>query len=68
MGPLLPVCGHWLARRSIMQFLLHLSVLGLALSSQFFPYTTEAPKRVVFQHTIRTAGTKASNKDVQCFA
>ncbi|PON82841.1 hypothetical protein TorRG33x02_214150 [Trema orientale] len=55
VGPLLPVCGHWLARRSIMHFLLHLSVLGLALSSQFFPYTTAAPKRVVFQHTILTA-------------
>ncbi|XP_030496880.2 uncharacterized protein LOC115712690 isoform X1 [Cannabis sativa] len=54
VGPLLPVCGHWLARHSIMQFLLHLSVLALALSSQFFPYTTAAPKRAVFQHTLRT--------------
>ncbi|EXC06150.1 Endoplasmic reticulum metallopeptidase 1 [Morus notabilis] len=54
VGPLLPVCGHWLARRSIMQFLLHLTILGLALSSQFFPYTKAAPKRVVFQHTFLT--------------
>ncbi|KAJ1401969.1 Peptidase M28 [Sesbania bispinosa] len=31
-------------------------VFALALSSQFFPYTMYAPKRVVFQHTIRTSG------------
>lgn len=65
VGPLLPVCGHWLARRSIMQFLLHLTILGLALSSQFFPYTKAAPKRVVFQHTFLTTGTKASNSSVK---
>ncbi|XP_027097684.2 endoplasmic reticulum metallopeptidase 1 [Coffea eugenioides] len=56
VGPLLPVVGQWLARSSIMQFLLHGSILALALSSQFFPYSTDAPKRVIFQHTIRTAG------------
>jgi len=55
-GPLMPICGHWLARSSILQFLLQLSVFGLALSSQFFPYTTSAPKRIVFQHTFHTAG------------
>ncbi|XP_015572239.3 endoplasmic reticulum metallopeptidase 1 [Ricinus communis] len=55
VGPLVPICGHWLARSSIMQFLLHVSVLALALSSQFFPYSNTAPKRVVFQHTIVTA-------------
>ncbi|KAL9679822.1 hypothetical protein QQ045_017692 [Rhodiola kirilowii] len=56
MGPLIPVCGHWLARKSILKFLLHLTVLSLALSSQFFPYSSEAPKRVVFQHTLVTSG------------
>ncbi|KAF7813617.1 endoplasmic reticulum metallopeptidase 1 isoform X1 [Senna tora] len=56
LGPLLPICGHWLARKSILQILLHLSVLALALSSQFFPYSMSAPKRVVFQHTFHTAG------------
>ncbi|KAG5015281.1 hypothetical protein AAZX31_08G100500 [Glycine max] len=55
-GPLMPICGHWLARSSILQFLLHLSVFALALSSQFFPYTMSAPKRIVFQHTFHTAG------------
>ncbi|XP_027341973.1 endoplasmic reticulum metallopeptidase 1 isoform X2 [Abrus precatorius] len=55
-GPLMPVCGRWLARSSILQFLLHLSVFALALSSQFFPYTVSAPKRIVFQHTFHTAG------------
>ncbi|GLT48038.1 hypothetical protein SLA2020_216800 [Shorea laevis] len=56
VGPLIPVCGNWLARSSILQFLLHLSVLAMALSSQFFPYSTAAPKRVVFQHTFQTSG------------
>lgn len=58
VGPLIPICGHWLARSSILKFLLQLSVLALALSSQFFPYSIAAPKRVVFQHTFLTAGTK----------
>ncbi|XP_027191959.1 uncharacterized protein [Cicer arietinum] len=56
VGPLMPICGHWLARSSILRFLLHLSMLALAISSQFFPYSTTAPKRIVFQHTFRTAG------------
>ncbi|KAI4343381.1 hypothetical protein L6164_010736 [Bauhinia variegata] len=56
VGPIVPICSHWLARSSIMQFLLHLTVFALALSSQFFPYSTFAPKRVVFQHTFRTEG------------
>ncbi|KAL5055448.1 hypothetical protein RYX36_036130 [Vicia faba] len=56
VGPLIPICGHWLARSSIVRFLLHLSVLALALSPQFFPYSMSAPKRIVFQHTFRTAG------------
>ncbi|XP_021630979.1 endoplasmic reticulum metallopeptidase 1 isoform X3 [Manihot esculenta] len=54
VGPLIPICGRWLARSSIIQFLLHISVLALALSSQFFPYSNTAPKRVVFQHTVVT--------------
>ncbi|XP_021899641.1 endoplasmic reticulum metallopeptidase 1, partial [Carica papaya] len=55
-GPLIPVCGHWLARASILKFFLHLCVLVLALSLQFFPYSRDAPKRVVFQHTYVTGG------------
>ncbi|XP_068664506.1 uncharacterized protein [Aristolochia californica] len=55
VGPLLPVVGHWLARSTIVKFLLHFSVLALALASQFFPYSEEAPKRVVLQHTFFTA-------------
>ncbi|KAJ6313123.1 hypothetical protein OIU76_011262 [Salix suchowensis] len=54
VGPLIPVCSHWLARFSILQLLLHVSVLALALSSQCFPYSNLAPKRVVFQHTLVT--------------
>ncbi|XP_068326281.1 uncharacterized protein [Pyrus communis] len=55
VGPLIPICGRWLARSSILQVLLHISVLGLALSSQFFPYSVDAPKRILFQHTFLTA-------------
>lgn len=54
VGPLIPICGHWLARSSILKFLMHLSVLAMALSSQFFPYSVSAPKRVVFQHSLVT--------------
>lgn len=61
VGPVIPICGHWLARSSIFQLLLHLTVLALALSSQFFPYSTDAPKRVVFQHTFLTAGTEVAS-------
>nr|XP_043638114.1 endoplasmic reticulum metallopeptidase 1 isoform X2 [Erigeron canadensis] len=54
VGPILPVISNWLARSSIVQFLLHTSVIALALASQFFPYSTDAPKRVVLQHTVVT--------------
>ncbi|KAE9603054.1 putative peptidase M28 [Lupinus albus] len=56
VGPLMPICDGWLARLSILQFLLHFTVFSLAISCQFFPYATSAPKRIVFQHTIRTSG------------
>ncbi|KAK7246987.1 hypothetical protein RIF29_41861 [Crotalaria pallida] len=56
VGPLMAICGRRLARPSILQFLVHFSVFSLAISSQFFPYTVSAPKRIVFQHTVRTAG------------
>ncbi|XP_072972692.1 uncharacterized protein [Typha angustifolia] len=59
VGPVLPVAGHWLSKTSILQCLLQLTVLALALSSQFFPYSTDAPKRVVLQHTYVT--TDANN-------
>ncbi|KAI3452600.1 hypothetical protein Pfo_009264 [Paulownia fortunei] len=54
VGPLLPVVGKWLAKSSIVGFLLHGSVLALAVSSQFFPYSKDAPKRVVLQYTVQT--------------
>ncbi|KAL6505422.1 hypothetical protein OROHE_022801 [Orobanche hederae] len=54
VGPILPVVGKWLARTSIVQFLLHGTVLSLAVSSQFFPYSKDAPKRVILQHTVQT--------------
>ncbi|KAL0408491.1 UNVERIFIED_CONTAM: Endoplasmic reticulum metallopeptidase 1 [Sesamum radiatum] len=56
VGPLLPVVGKWLAKSSIIQFSLHGTVLALAVSSQFFPYSNDAPKRVVLQHSVRTIG------------
>ena len=56
LGPLLPVVSSWLARTAVMQLLLHVSVLALAVSSIFFPYNVDAPKRVVMQHTVLTTG------------
>jgi hypothetical protein len=55
VGPTLPVISQWLARSSIIKFLLQIAVVGLALASQLFPYSTSAPKRVVFQQTFVTA-------------
>lgn len=60
VGPLIPICGRWLAKSSILQFLVHLTILTMAVSSQLFPYSRDAPKRVVFQHTFLTAGSKAT--------
>ncbi|XP_039132919.1 uncharacterized protein LOC120269985 isoform X3 [Dioscorea cayenensis subsp. rotundata] len=56
VGPLMPIAGRWLARSSVLQFLLQFSVIALALSSQFFPYSDAAPKRLVLQHHFVTAG------------
>ncbi|KAH9315251.1 hypothetical protein KI387_023878, partial [Taxus chinensis] len=56
VGPLLPIAGRWLAHSVPMQFLLHFSVVAMALSSLFFPYSVDAPKRVVLQHTFETTG------------
>lgn len=57
VGPLLPVLGRWVARSSVVNLLLQVAVVAMALSSQLFPYSTSAPKRVAFQHTFVTAGT-----------
>lgn len=56
MGPIIPICDRWLAKSSILKFLLHFTVAMLAVSSQFFPYSKDAPKRVVLQHTVFSAG------------
>jgi hypothetical protein len=52
-GPLAPITSHWLST-SILQGVLQLTVVALAISSQLFPYSTGAPKRVVLQHTYVT--------------
>jgi hypothetical protein len=53
-GPLAPVATRWLSKTSILQGLLQITVVALAISSQLFPYSTGAPKRVVLQHTYVT--------------
>ncbi|CAN6197533.1 unnamed protein product [Urochloa humidicola] len=55
-GPLAPVASRWLSKTSILQGLLQATVVALAISSQLFPYSTGAPKRVVLQHTYVTDG------------
>lgn len=56
LGPIIPICDRWLAKSSILKFLLHFTVVMLAVSSQFFPYSKDAPKRVVLQHTFISTG------------
>ncbi|KAJ4884161.1 Zn-dependent exopeptidases superfamily protein [Raphanus sativus] len=56
VGPIIPVCDRWLAKASILKFLLNFTVVMFAVSSQFFPYSKDAPKRVVLQHTVFSAG------------
>ncbi|KAL0701083.1 hypothetical protein Bca4012_057205 [Brassica carinata] len=56
VGPIIPICGRWLAKASILKFLLHFTVVMLAVSSQLFPYSKDAPKRVILQHTFFSAG------------
>ncbi|EEE66994.1 hypothetical protein OsJ_23904 [Oryza sativa Japonica Group] len=53
-GPVTPIASRWLAKTSILHGLLQVTVVGLAISSQLFPYSTGAPKRVVLQHTFVT--------------
>ena len=53
-GPLAPVAGRWLSKTSILHVFLQITVVALAISSQLFPYSTGAPKRVVLQHTFVT--------------
>ncbi|CAD6225992.1 unnamed protein product [Miscanthus lutarioriparius] len=55
-GPLAPVAGRWLSKTSIFHVFLQITVVALAISSQLFPYSTGAPKRVVLQHTFVTDG------------
>eukprot|EP00250_Pteridium_aquilinum_P010242 c19238_g1_i1 orf=238-2940(+) len=56
LGPLMPAIGSWLASPHIVRFLIYISVCAAAVSSQFFPYSPSAPKRVLLQHTINTDG------------
>ncbi|KAL5198256.1 hypothetical protein ABZP36_001768 [Zizania latifolia] len=53
-GPVTPIASRWLAKTSILHVLLQITVVALAISSQLFPYSTGAPKRVVLQHTFVT--------------
>lgn len=61
LGPLIPVIGCWLASPHIIRFLIYLSICGAAISPQFFPYSSSAPKRVLLQHTINTEGNQILN-------
>lgn len=56
LGPLMPTLRRWLASPHIVRFLILLSICAAAISSQFFPYSSSAPKRVLLQHTIKTEG------------
>jgi hypothetical protein len=56
VSPLLPILGNWIAKPPAIRFLLYLSIGSAAISSQLFPYSAAAPKRVVMGHSFRTSG------------
>jgi hypothetical protein len=66
-GPLAPVAGCWLSKISIIQGLLQITVVALAISSQLFPYSTGAPKRVVLQHSYITGSLLSHDKNIMSF-
>ena len=53
-GPLAPIASRWLAKTSILLGFLQITVIAMAISSQQFPYSTGAPKRVLLQHSFVT--------------
>lgn len=57
LGPLIPIANNWLARSVVLKILVQLTVISIAVASQFFPYSATAPKRVILQHTLLTSGT-----------
>ena len=64
VGPLLPLVGHWLSRKSVVTLLLQITVLAMAISSQSFPYSSSAPKRVAFHQTFVTSGIQDTNDEL----
>lgn len=62
-GPLAPIASRWLAKTSIFQGFLQITVVALAISSQLFPYSTGAPKRIVLQHTFVTDANNVVESD-----
>ncbi len=68
VGPILPILGNWLAKPPAIRFLLCLSIASAAISSQFFPYSAAAPKRVIMSHSFKTSGTSQVLKSSYDFA
>ncbi|KAG6544448.1 hypothetical protein Mapa_014086 [Marchantia paleacea] len=56
VAPILPVVARWIGKPYIVRMLLYASIGAAALSSRAFPYTYDAPKRLVLQHSFYTSG------------
>ncbi|KAL2611174.1 hypothetical protein R1flu_022866 [Riccia fluitans] len=68
VAPILPVAARWIGKPYIIRLLMYLSVGAAALSSRSFPYSYEAPKRLVLQHTFYTTGGNQITKSSYDFA
>lgn len=53
-----PYYGELLKILVPLQLFVQPSVVGIPLSSHFFPYSVVSPKRLVFQHMFQTIGNK----------
>lgn len=56
VGPLLPVLSKWIGRPPAIRFLFYVSICAAVTSSLLFPYSSDAPKRVILAHTFKTNG------------
>lgn len=59
-SPLVPIAGNWIAKTHSLRLLIYISIGSAALSAGMFPYSMRAPKRVIFQQTVRTEGEPCS--------
>ena len=68
VGPLLPVLSKWIGTPPAIRLLFYVSICAAALSSLLFPYSFDAPKRVILTHAFTTNGPSEVLKSSYGFA